>query len=163
LLKPGEEKRWHAQGPDEKCPLCQHPEREAAEAAYARWTVMCADIAKMLSVPRAVVEAHMKTLGLTESRSFNIDPIISHIIEKKMEDISPADISVKDVVALTRLRAKLDGKIVDKVEAQRPTVIILNAPPTRGMLMGPAASEDNVIPATFSETLVLREREPVDE
>lgn len=124
-------KFYHDELVQDDCPVCQHDAKGAITALYHRWMPV-KEIQELTGIETKILKVHFLATGDTERRSHNTDSAISVLMERGMEAIKDEEINL---VALIKHRDKLNKRVESSSDAGRPTIIIMNAPPTRTSLM----------------------------
>lgn len=113
------------------CPVCEHPEKATIGRLVYRWTPW-AELEELTGISGARLRAHFKATGELEKRSHNTDAMISELMEKRMDSIDPKEIKIE---ALIKHRDKLNKRVDNGAQEVRPTVIVIQGPPTRDKLI----------------------------
>lgn len=138
----------HAAGADETCAVCADPKRvTVCERLYARGETPT-DIASLLGVPRDAVVAHARGLNLDIALSKDTDRGLALLISRGLHDLTPHSVDAKTTLEAIKLRATIDGKVVQHVRVDRPsTFIIVGDSPEPGVVQGRAvAAEIEALP-----------------
>lgn len=124
----------HPQNYDEKCLVCTHPLKAVIEALYKRWTRL-ETIEQESGIERDAIKLHMDRMGFRTKRASNVDDLAASLMELGFDNVDQKDIGPKELIALMKLKARLDGRIDGGNKGDRPTVVIIQGLPGRTELM----------------------------
>jgi len=152
----------HAAGSDEKCPICCDTKRlTVVEHLYSRGEPP-AEIGKLVGCSGLTVRAHARGLNLDIALSKDTDRTLALLINQGVHDLRPHSVDAKVTLEAIKLRATIDGKIIQHVKLDRPTTIVfigdspepgvVQARPTKALLQAPPVQLDvpndaEIIPA----------------
>jgi hypothetical protein len=119
---------------EESCAACKHASNKGINVLFLKWTKV-ARIAELSGLDKEVLVEHFKALGLAEKRSNNTDALISVLMELKMADIKPEDMTTADLINLIKHRDKLNKRIESGSNNDRPTIVVIQALPGRSQLL----------------------------
>lgn len=131
----------HAAGFDEKCYVCADPARSVvAERLYSRGDTP-AEIGALLGCDHYAVVAHARGLNLDIALSKDTDRGLALLINRGLHDLTPHSVDAKTTLEAIKLRATIDGKVVQHVRVDRPsTFIIVGDSPEPGVVQGRAVA-----------------------
>lgn len=127
----------HAAGHDEQCVVCRHRLRDGIEAVYLRGDPP-SEIARLFDLPSwTTVEAHARGLNLDIELSKNTDRALALMITRGLHDLRPHSVDAKTLLAAIHERNVLDGKVVQRVQMDRPsTIVFMGTTPEPGVVRG---------------------------
>lgn len=152
----------HAAGADAQCPVCKDSTKiTVVEALYSRGEPL-SDIADLVDIPWQKIRAHCRGLNLDIALSKDTDRALAVIITQGLNDIRPHSVDAKVTLEAIKLRATIDGKVVQRVHMDRPSTIIFvgDSPEpgvadpkvVRGTVSGPPIELDVPDPETLVAT-----------
>lgn len=91
-----------------RCKVCQHPDREAIDAAYFNWHTR-RSISKSFGVSYNSVGTHIRALRLDMRRCDNTQGMLDRIIEKGMKTLPAID--SRTLHSAIRLKMEISGQL----------------------------------------------------
>ncbi len=146
----------HKRPYDEKCGICTHKDKDAIEDLYFRFAYQGrkAPLARQFGFTVHILSNHMEATGLKKRRANNTDDLVAALVDMKMENLKPEEITVPELVKLIKHVDVREGRVVHRVQDVRPQIVkVLASPSPGGQLPPPSSSLPlALIEADFAET-----------
>ena len=135
-------KNYHKKPYDEKCDICQHKDKDAIEDLYLHYAYAGkkAPLARQFGLKVEILSRHMEATGLKTKRADNTWDLVAALVDMKMETLKPEEVSVSELVKLIKHVDVREGRVVHRVQDERPRIIQVFASPSPGGQLPPHAT-----------------------
>lgn len=117
----------HAKVFDQKCLICQHPQRTLLEKWYMQRRPMT-ELISIFGFPEQLFHLHGRATKLFKKRANNTAAIVNLVLENGMEALKAGhmELTIKDLAWAVGHRDKLLGRIKDRVDINVPPILHLH-------------------------------------